>query len=282
MSEAVTVTAMRILVTNDDGIDSVGLHVLARAMRPHGEVIVAAPDSEYSGSGASLGSLINMAPELHTAHIDGIDEAWAIAGPPALCVMFGRLGAYGGPIDLVVSGINPGLNVGRSVYHSGTVGAALTARNGLISGVAVSQAVDQWGVEGQGWGPVLDNQHWDTAADLAAVAVGALVADLPADAQVLNINVPNVEIDEVKGWKRCPVGSEPPRKMGGIEVVPKAGHEGAFEVKMNWGEARELPPESDGGAVMHGFAALTWLSRLDDVTASTDADVVAALDAHFA
>ena len=61
--------------------------------------------------------------------------------------MFARL-AFGDPFDLVVSGINPGANVGRSVYHSGTIGACLTARNGGITGVAVSQAVDEGWLHG--------------------------------------------------------------------------------------------------------------------------------------
>ncbi|MEY2711500.1 MAG: survival protein surE, partial [Actinomycetota bacterium] len=63
---------MRILVTNDDGIDSVGLHVLARAMRQFGEVVVAAPDQEYSGAGAAIGALHIMKPEVHRRSIEGI------------------------------------------------------------------------------------------------------------------------------------------------------------------------------------------------------------------
>ena len=113
---------MRIFVTNDDGIDSLGLHILARAMLPFGEVVVGAPDTEYSGASSSFGALHLIRPELQIANIEGIDEAWSITGPPALCVMFARLGAFGEPFDLVVSGINPGANVGRSVYHSGTGG----------------------------------------------------------------------------------------------------------------------------------------------------------------
>jgi 5'/3'-nucleotidase SurE len=85
---------MRILVTNDDGIDSVGLHVLARAMQPFGEVVVAAPDQEYSGAGAAIGALHLIQPEVHKRRIDGIDTAWAVSGPPALCVFFARLGLY--------------------------------------------------------------------------------------------------------------------------------------------------------------------------------------------
>ena len=119
---------MRILVTNDDGIDSVGLHVLARAMKAVGDVVVVAPDDEYSGYGAALGPLHMLEPEVHrTSIIDGIDESWTVSGSPALCVMFARLGMFGS-YDLVVAGINPGANVGRSVYHSGTVGAFDYAR----------------------------------------------------------------------------------------------------------------------------------------------------------
>jgi len=121
---------MRILVTNDDGIDSEGLWVLARAMVPHGDVVVVAPDQEFSGASAALGALHLIQPEVRRLTIDGVPEAWSLTGPPALCVMFTRLGAFGAPFDLIVSGINPGANVGRSVYHSGTIGAALTGRNG--------------------------------------------------------------------------------------------------------------------------------------------------------
>ena len=63
------------MVTNDDGIDSIGLHVLARAMRPFGEVVIAAPDQEYSGFGAAVGTLFTMRPEVRVATVDGIDEA---------------------------------------------------------------------------------------------------------------------------------------------------------------------------------------------------------------
>ncbi|MCB0982122.1 MAG: hypothetical protein KDB17_15920, partial [Ilumatobacter sp.] len=137
---------MRILVTNDDGIDSVGLHVLARAMAVHGDVVLVAPDREFSGAGAAVGALHLLQPEVRRVQVDGVAEAWTLNGPPALCVLFARLGLFGAPFDLVVSGINPGANVGRSVYHSGTIGAVLTGRLGGISGVAVSQAVAGFGV----------------------------------------------------------------------------------------------------------------------------------------
>ena len=253
---------MRILLTNDDGIDSVGLHLLARAMLPHGDVVIAAPDKEYSGAGAALGTLHLIRPEVRRVHVEGIAEAWAVSGPPALCVMFSRLGAFGPPFDLVVAGINPGANVGRSVYHSGTIGAALTARNGLISGVAVSQAVAGNGIEGQGWDEMLVGQKWETAATVAGAFVAGLVENLPADPVVVNLNVPNLEVSEIKGWRQARVGLEPPRRVSSATLEPKVGFDGTFHVHMEWGDALDLPADSDGGLVEHGYVAVTYLSRM--------------------
>ena len=272
---------MRILVTNDDGIDSIGLHVLVRAMcRLDGdhEVVVAAPDTEYSGAGASLGALHLIRPEVRVARIEGCTASavWAVTGPPALCVMFSRLGAFGEPFDLVVSGINPGANVGRAVYHSGTVGAALTARNGLVSGVAISQSVAGFGVEGQAWDEAIAGQHWESAAEVGRVMVQALLADMPTDPVVVNVNVPDVPLEEITSWKFGVVGNQPPRSMAGATLDPVPGHDGAFHVNMSWGDTVVLDPETDGGIVERGQVAVTYLTRLvhedrDDIPGVTAA-----------
>ena len=272
---------MRILVTNDDGIDSIGLHVLVRAMcRLDGdhEVVVAAPDTEYSGAGASLGALHLIRPEVRVARIEGCTASavWAVTGPPALCVMFSRLGAFGEPFDLVVSGINPGANVGRAVYHSGTVGAALTARNGRVSGVAISQSVAGFGVEGQAWDEAIAGQHWESAAEVGRVMVQGLLADMPTDPVVVNVNVPDVPLEEITSWKFGVVGNQPPRSMAGATLDPVPGHDGAFHVNMSWGDTVVLDPETDGGIVERGQVAVTYLTRLvhedrDDIPGVTDA-----------
>jgi len=251
---------MRILLTNDDGIDSIGLHVLARAMRRFGDVVIIAPDREFSGASAALGALHLIQPEVQRAHVEGVDEAWAVTGPPALCVMFARLGAFGEPFDLIVSGINPGANVGRSVYHSGTVGAALTARNGRMSGIAVSQAVTGFGVEGQAWDEMLIGQKWDSAAEVAAAFVEGFLADPPNDPVVVNLNVPNVDVADIKGWKFGSVGNEPPRRMSTATLEAKEGYEGTFSVKMSWGEPVALPEDTDGGLVETGWVSVSYLS----------------------
>ncbi|MGF1595316.1 MAG: 5'/3'-nucleotidase SurE [Acidimicrobiales bacterium] len=273
-------TRPRILVTNDDGIDSVGLHVLARALTAIADVTIVAPDEEYSGAGASIGPLHIMQPEVHRVAIQGVDTAWTVNGPPGLCVMFARLGAFGRLPDLLVSGINPGANVGRSVYHSGTVGAGLTARNGGVPSLAVSQSVVGFGVEGQGYDEMLAGQLWETAAEVAVVAAAAMLADPPPDAAVLNLNVPNLPVADIKGWRWTEVGQVPPRAMSRAVLEPKAGHEGAYKVRLSWGDERPQPAETDTGTVLADCVSATWLSRITALDLDTPG-VAAALDALF-
>jgi 5'-nucleotidase len=269
---------VRILVTNDDGIDAVGLHVLARRLGDLADVVVAAPDREYSGSGAALGALHLIHPEVRRVGLTDVKESWAVTGPPALCVVFARLGVFGDPFDLVVAGINPGANCGRAIYHSGTVGAALTARNGGVSGIAVSQAVADFGVEGQGWDEMLDHQQWDTAAEIGAEVAAAVLEDVPAEPIVLNLNVPNRPLDELAGWRRTSVALLPPRTLAHAHLVPKAGHEEAFDVQMAWGDPIELPADTDSGAVEAGYVSLTALSRIADDGSSELQRLIAVLD----
>ncbi len=267
----------RILVTNDDGIDSVGLHVLARSLVELGEVTIVAPDQEYSGAGAAIGALHIMQPEAHTASIDGIDTAWSVTGPPALCVMFARLGAFGPLPDLIVSGINPGANVGRSVYHSGTVGATLTGRNGLIPGLAVSQSVKDFAIEGQGYDEMLAGQKWESAATIAAEVAKAMLEAPADDVGVLNLNVPNLDVADMKRWSWTEVGQTPPRAMSQASLEPKLGHDGAFKVKLSWGDEEIQPEGTDTGAVQNDVISVTWLSRIVARDLSTPT-VDAALD----
>ena len=280
---------MRILVTNDDGIDSEGLHVLARAVSGHGDVTVVAPDREYSGASGSLGVLNEIRPEVHRRHVDGATEAWALSGPPALCVLFAGLGVFGRPFDMVVAGINPGVNVGRSIYHSGTVGAALTARARGVPAVAVSQAVEGYGIEGQGWDDMLKGMHWDSAAAVTSAVVAALGAHSVPAPMLVNLNVPNLPLDEIDGWQRTSIGRVPPRVIAEARLDPVEGRSGTFKVVMEWGDAVSLPEETDGGAVERNRVSLTLVSHLTDVDTPHDRSVedgaypalAAALDGLF-
>ena len=269
--------AVRILVTNDDGITSEGLHVLARAMRPHGEVCVVAPDSEYSGAGAAIGPLHLTQPQVQPVDISGIDTAWSVAGPPALCVMFARLGAFG-DVDLVVSGINPGANVGRSVYHSGTVGAALTARHANIPSLAVSQHVTDFDVEGQSWEQAIVGQKWHAAAEVASTVVESMFDDNIGDSPVINVNVPNLELDEIKGWRFTELGTQPPRAVERVDLEPSDTDSGSFKVSMAWGDEVVQPPEFDTGAVLNGEVSVTYLSRITAIVPPANSNVGRALE----
>ncbi len=133
---------MRILVTNDDGVGSTGIMVLAGVLHDAGhDVIVVAPSSERSGSSAAIGPLHR------NTSIPVVEHAWetpagvpvlAIDAPPATAVYGACLGGFGPVPDLVASGVNPGANTGHLVLHSGTVGAALTAAGLGVPGLAVS------------------------------------------------------------------------------------------------------------------------------------------------
>src|SRR5437899_2933025 len=163
-----------ILLTNDDGIDAVGLHVLARALAGIGaDLVVAAPAQDLSGAGAAIGPLhLTGGAELHRVELPELAgiPAYRVDGPPALAVMLARLGAVGDPPDLVVSGINPGNNTGRSVLHSGTVGAALTSLNFGGAGVSISLGT-----------PLNEagEYEWETGAHIARLLVEALLRALP-------------------------------------------------------------------------------------------------------
>ena len=276
---------MRILVTNDDGIDAPGLHALANAMcdlTGGHEIVVAAPDTEYSGAGAALGALHLITPVIRRVNLPNVrtGETWSVSGAPALCVMFARLGAFGGPFDLVISGVNPGANVGRAVYHSGTVGAALTARNGKISGVAFSQAVTGYGVEGQAWDDAVSGMSFEASADVARAYVQAFVDDMPTEPVVVNINVPDRPVSEILGWRHTNVGMLPPRTVTEAKLEPVDGDEGTFRVVMDWGEkVNVLPEDTDGGAVEAGYVSISNLTRLVHEDRADVASAEAALSA---
>ena len=250
---------MRFLLTNDDGIDSVGLHVLARAIQDLGEVTVLAPNRNYSGCGTSLmngDTFETEETEVRRVHIDGVNEAYSVTGPPAFCVSLAALGMFGKTFDMVVSGINLGLNVSKSLQHSGTIGACLTAREAGISGIAVSQASNTPGrthsSASHKWGTA-QKQQWETAAAVAKSAAQGLANSLQTQRQqacpqsqsqrqpqnqaqiqlslrqpepvVLNINVPNLELSHIRGQRRTRLGGLLPRTPYKVTLTAKTDHQ---------------------------------------------------------
>lgn len=175
-----------ILVTNDDGIVSDGIRAVATTLAHDYDVIVAAPAADMSGAGTGIGRFdVEAGVEMTPVELDGVPRAYSIDGPPGLAVMAAALGAFGPIPDLVVSGVNAGINTGHSVIHSGTVGAALTAHTFSMRGLAVSVA------QSEPW-------QWQTAAGYASSAAGWMLSQRRRPF-VLNINVPGLPADEVKG-----------------------------------------------------------------------------------
>jgi len=177
---------MNILVTNDDGIDSKGLWALAKAMNRVGQVLVVAPAKEQSGASVSLHNDMSII-EVDSSII-GVC-AYAIGGTPSDCVILGIRRLSQANIDLVVSGINPGPNIGRDIHYSGTVMATLQSYYRKIPSIAVSL--------------YSKSSEEELDFDLAAQTVEKLALNikngkLNTDA-ILNVNVPNIPRKQIKG-----------------------------------------------------------------------------------
>lgn len=243
---------MRALITNDDGIESPGLAVLAQVALDAGyEVTVAAPWQEYSGASASLlgvehdGRLVveaTAAPGLP----DGI-RSLAVHGSPALIAFLAAHDAFGPRPDVVLSGVNRGSNTGHAVIHSGTVGAALSAMTHGIHGIAVSNAS-------------ADPQHWATAGLVAAHGLHWLT-DQPAGNGVLNMNVPDLPPEELRGIRSAPLA-----EFGAVQAqVEETDDEdgGSDQERRYTVTYSEIDPtqdaESDAGLLAAGWATMTLI-----------------------
>ena len=255
---------MKLLVTNDDGVASPGLWALADGLREAGhEVVVVAPAQERSGSGAAIGYLIpGEGVAASAVERDGWESAaWALDGPPALCVLIAlRHGVFGVGFQAVVSGINPGWNTGRGVLHSGTVGAVLTAGNAGLPGVAVSIDAATAQVGEVGLHPGV-REHWPSAASLAAAAVGWLGSRRPPaggeDPVLLNLNVPNRPLDQVPGVRAAALG----RSAGAAarEQRAEVGADGRLRLELG-PPALDPAPGTDHALLVEGFATVTELT----------------------
>ena len=174
---------MHILLTNDDGIYALGIEALAKRLRQMGKVTIAAPDVEQSAVSHS----ITLARPLRVWEVTR-DESffgYGVNGAPADCVKLGISALCQQRPELVVSGINLGANVGVDIFYSGTVAAALEAAFAGIPAIAASVVL----------GP---NADFDVAAEIVCEQISTMPLD-HADPLVLNVNVPALPRDEIKG-----------------------------------------------------------------------------------
>jgi 5'-nucleotidase len=178
---------MRILVTNDDGINSLGLHALVRELEGEAETFVVAPEHERSATGHAI-TLHKPLRAVPTILPESDVKAWATNGTPADCVALGVLGLLPGRPDVVISGINVGPNLGRDLTYSGTVSGAMEGTIFRIPSLAVSVGAFR-------------DTIFEVAAGFAMRLVRQVVErGLPEDT-LLNVNVPNLPKDQIKGVK---------------------------------------------------------------------------------
>jgi 5'-nucleotidase len=239
----------RVLVTNDDGIDSPGLVALARCARDLGwDTVVAAPATESSGTSAGLTAAKDnrqVAVERRTLPDLPDVEAYAVAAHPALIVLAACHDGFGDKPDIVLSGINRGGNVGRAVLHSGTVGAALTGAVNGARALAVSLDLP------------LDADFeptWDRAARVARTLL-PVAADLEPGA-VLNVNVPDVASLKPARWARL-------ASYGRVQHKVTQLDEGAIEVGSVEVDG-ELEPGTDAALLEEGYVTVTALRSVHE------------------
>lgn len=181
-----------ILVSNDDGIESQGIQALAKALKSIGHVTVVAPEREQSTMGHAL-TLHKPVRLFHVHSEKGMDQ-YALSGTPADCVYMGIRYVLKRRPDIIVSGINRGVNVGNDIYYSGTIAAA---REGAVIDIPAIAASLDYNFE---MGQKVPGTFDDCAAYVTNLARMALSNPLPPQC-LLNVNFPNLPLSKVKGVK---------------------------------------------------------------------------------
>ncbi|TAL73425.1 MAG: 5'/3'-nucleotidase SurE [Rhodanobacter sp.] len=228
---------MRVLVSNDDGVDAKGIHVLAARLAELGEVIVVAPDRDRSGASNSL----TLDLPVRVSRLD--DGRYRVAGTPTDCVHLALSGLLDREPDIVVSGINNAANLGDDVIYSGTVSAAMEGRFLGLPAIAISLvSSDHRG------------EHFESAAKAVLLLTRRLVVDpLPADT-ILNVNVPDRPWAEIHGFEVTRLG----RRHRAAPCIARTDPRGN---PIWWigpvGEVDDDGPGTDFNAVRRGYVSVT-------------------------
>ena len=186
---------MKVLCSNDDGIYAPGLRTLANQMQSFGEVRVVAPATEQSGVGHAITYLTPLT--CKRIHRDGKFWGIAVDGSPADCVKLAVAELFADdPVDVVVSGINHGLNAGINVLYSGTVAAAIEGAFFGHTSIAVSLEYDE-------------DADFEAAAEIARPIIAKIIEDRSCRGGLFNINVPTAATRIHRRKKRVPIATVP-------------------------------------------------------------------------
>ncbi|SFG45567.1 5'-nucleotidase /3'-nucleotidase /exopolyphosphatase [Desulfotomaculum arcticum] len=235
---------MRILISNDDGIQAEGLIKLKQALDPLGEVLVVAPDRERSGTGHGITVHKPLRPK--QVNFNDGTTGWSVNGTPADCVKLAIEALLDKTPDIVISGINRGANLGTDVLYSGTVSAAIEGIINGIPSVAISLAT-------------YENKDFKYAARFAARVVSILSKNkLQSGCSLININIPQ---GSPKGVKVTRLGNRRYENVFHKRIDPRGGvyYWMAGEPKDMIPEKPILDADTDFDAVNNGFISVTPL-----------------------
>jgi 5'-nucleotidase len=228
---------MRVLVSNDDGVDAPGIRVLAERLSAVGEVTVVAPDRDRSGASNSL----TLDAPVRVLRMD--NGYYRVAGTPTDCVHLALAGMLDFEPDIVVSGINNSANLGDDVIYSGTVSAAMEGRFLGLPAIAVSLVTREH-----------TGAHYESAARAVLLLMKQLLVDpLPADT-ILNVNVPDLPWEAVQGFEVTRLG----KRHRSAPCIAQTDPRGR---PIWWvgpaGEIEDSGPGTDFDAVRRGFVSVT-------------------------
>jgi 5'-nucleotidase len=242
---------MHFLVTNDDGVQAPGLLALTQEMRKLGKVTVVAPDKNWSASGHV--KTMNRPLRVKEVLLQDGTKAFASDGAPSDCVALSMLGLLGETIDFVVSGINPNANLGHDVTYSGTVTAAMEGTISNIPSISVSLDAPEFYT-----GPL----DYLAAARVARIVAEKVVENKMPGNVLLNINVPYLPFDEIKGFRITRQGLRVYRD----ELVRREDPRGRPYYWIGGDAPTGVPEEgTDIGVLSAGFVSITPISL--DLTA---------------
>jgi len=253
---------MKLLLSNDDGVRAQGLKVLAeRLSQVADKVTVVAPDRDCSGASNSLTLKRPLCPETMDNGFISID------GTPTDCVYMGLSSLFDAQAELVISGINHGANLGDDVLYSGTVAAATEGRFLGVPSIAVS---------------LVGKKHFASAAEFIARLLPAFKRLSLPPGSIININVPDLPYDEIKGIRLTRLGH---RHQAGEPVATKDPRGKQRYWIPGVGPIKDAGPDTDFYAVEQGYISITplhvdmtqysaqegmqdWLSGLEDLLES--------------
>ncbi|MEN6444600.1 MAG: 5'/3'-nucleotidase SurE [Candidatus Cloacimonas sp.] len=229
---------MKILLVNDDGIFAPGIRALAKEMKAAGhQITIVAPDCERSAASHSL----SIRKKLKVNKI--AENEYAVSGTPVDCSVIALQKILTEPMDLIISGINAGQNMGEDVLYSGTVGAAMEAA--LLGNRTIAVSINSY-----------HNQKFEVAAFWIRKMLDMGIADLAEPFGVLNINIPNLPIDAIKGIRLTRTGHR--KYYNFVKILEEKDDSFTYEVG---GDIPVWDNESgtDAEAVSNGYISLTPL-----------------------